>query len=92
MSVLFGTGDLVTTRLKNRWGIECLGTIESANDVSADVCVWNLRGPGANVVVTDIPIGELDHFVDANNMVPNAPAEARCKASPPAGCSTGGDA
>lgn len=52
-------GDLVITKLKNRWGLDCAGTVERVLEESADVRVWNLNGPGADLLVTGIPLGEL---------------------------------
>lgn len=63
-------GDLVVTRIRNRWGIECMGIIEALRDDTADVRVWNMGGPGADVLVTLIPLYELSlnnprHYHDA---------------------------
>ncbi len=55
----FGVGNLVITKLKNRWNIECAGIIESINGDVANVRVWNINGPGADVLVTGIPMAEL---------------------------------
>lgn len=52
-------GDLVITRIKNRWGLECAGTVESRHGETADVRVWNMNGPGADMLVTGIPLDEL---------------------------------
>lgn len=53
------TGDLVITRFRNRWGIECAGTIEAIRGDTADVRVWNAHGPGADMLATGVPIAEL---------------------------------
>jgi hypothetical protein len=58
-SAWLGAGDLVITRIKNRWGLECAGTVESVNGDTADVRVWNMNGPGADMLVTGIPTSEL---------------------------------
>lgn len=58
-SAWLGVGELVITRIKNRWGLECAGTVEARHGKTADVRVWNMNGPGADMLVTGIPIDEL---------------------------------
>jgi len=55
---LLGVGELVITRIKNRWGLECAGTIEAIHGDTADVRVWNMNGPGADMLVTGITVGD----------------------------------
>jgi hypothetical protein len=55
----FTVGDLVIAKIKNRWGLECAGIIENVKGGRADVKVWNMEGPGADVLVTGIPFSEL---------------------------------
>jgi len=52
-------GDLVMTDLKNRWNLDCAGTVVEVHKDTADVNVWNLKGPGADVLVTGIPLEKL---------------------------------
>lgn len=54
-----GVGELIITRIKNRWGLECAGTVEARHGDTADVRVWNMNGPGADMLVTGIPLDEL---------------------------------
>lgn len=54
-------GDLVIIEnLKNRWGIACAATVISIDGDFCDAEVWSLNGPGANQVVTKIPINEVE--------------------------------
>ena len=57
---VLGIGSLVLTKIKNRWNLDCAGTIEAINGHTANVRVWNMNGPGADVLVTEIPMTELD--------------------------------
>ena len=50
---------VIVNNLRNRWNIPPCGTIEKLNETTADVMVFNLQGPGANLLVIDIPINEL---------------------------------
>jgi hypothetical protein len=59
LSDWLGVGELVITRIKNRWGLECAGTVEARHGDTADVRVWNMNGPGADMLVTGIPLDEL---------------------------------
>ena len=47
------------TPLLNRWGLECAGEVievrEAFGEQFCDVRVWNLFGPGADHIVTDVP-------------------------------------
>ena len=54
-------GALVFTKLKNRWNLDCAGTVEVVDTETnmADVRVWNINGPGADMLVTKIPFAEL---------------------------------
>ena len=57
---MFKINDLViVNELRNRWNIPPCGTIEQLNETTADVMVFNLYGPGADMLVTNIPIIEL---------------------------------
>ena len=58
-SAWLGVGDLVITRIQNRWGLDCAGTVEARHGDTADVRVWNMNGPGADMLVTGIPLDEL---------------------------------
>lgn len=53
-------GDLVITKYKNRWNINCCGNIERISNTTADVYVYNLYGPGVNCLIKDIPLNELE--------------------------------
>lgn len=52
-------GDLVVTPFKNRWDLECVGTILALSEGAADVEVFNIAGPGANGTVNGIPLDKL---------------------------------
>lgn len=61
--------DLVcVNNLKNRWGIPPCGTVESLTETEADVMVFNLYGPGADMLVTNIPINELSIPTPSGNL------------------------
>ena len=51
------------TPLLNRWGLECAGEVievrEAFGEQFCDVEVWNLDGPGADRLITNIPSKEL---------------------------------
>jgi hypothetical protein len=55
----FKIGDLVMTKIKNRWGLACAGKVMAANGGKADVLVWNMHGPGADAMVMGIPFSQL---------------------------------
>ena len=48
-------GDIITVPIKNRWGIGCAATVEVVKDDTVDATVWNMYGPGADHLVTNIP-------------------------------------
>lgn len=52
----YKVGDIVKVPIKNRWGIDCAATIERVNEASVDATVWNMDGPGADCLVTGIPL------------------------------------
>lgn len=57
---MFEINELVITTFKNRWDLNCAGTVEQVNgDGTYDVTVWNIYGPGANTIVRGIPESEL---------------------------------
>jgi hypothetical protein len=49
-------GDIVGVPIKNRWGIDCAATIEVVHESTVDARVWNMNGPGADQLVTGIPV------------------------------------
>lgn len=55
----YKVGDLVFTKFKNRFDLDCAGTVERVGDGAADVRVWNMYGPGADCLVLNIPTEEL---------------------------------
>lgn len=56
------SGDLIKcNKLLNRWNLPCCATVIEVNPndtVKAEV--WNIHGPGANQIISDIPISDVD--------------------------------
>lgn len=76
-SAWLGVGDLVITRIKNRWNLECAGTVEATDGKTADVRVWNMNGPGADMLVTGIPLDELTKDGETPNASDQATASGK---------------
>jgi hypothetical protein len=59
---------VIVNNLRNRWNIPPCGTIEELTETTANVNVFNLYGPGADMVVFDIPLNELGKIEITNEI------------------------